>query len=196
MADPISMIAIGGMAASAAGGIVGAIGSLTSGEANANMYNYQAGIARMNANINKQNADYARAAGEVEAQEKGMHTRYVIGEQKVAQGAGNIDVNRGSAAEVRASQHEVGLEEQGIVRSNAARKAYGYEVEAAQAEAQSNVYGMASRQSRTAGRIGAVTSILGAASSVSSKWLDYKTKFGNSSDSNSVDVGSATQMLS
>jgi hypothetical protein len=66
---PFSAVAIGGMAASAAGGILGAGGSMYSGEAQAAQATYQAGVARVNARIAQQDADYARAAGEEEAQQ-------------------------------------------------------------------------------------------------------------------------------
>src|SRR5229473_3599962 len=178
MADPAS-IAMIGMGTSAAGGIVGAIGSAFSGESNARMYEYQANVARMNQQIQKQNADYARSAGEVEAQQSGMKTRFMVGSQKAGQGASGLDVNRGSAVDVRTSQLQVGAEDQAIIRSNAARRAYGYEVEAAQSGAEVGIKGMAASGSRTAGWIGAAGSILGGASSVSSKWLQYSSNFGN-----------------
>ena len=44
MADPVSLAVIG-MGAAAAGGGVSALGSLFSGQAQSNMYNYQAGVA-------------------------------------------------------------------------------------------------------------------------------------------------------
>lgn len=181
MADPVSLsaLAIGGMAAGGAGSIVNAIGQVFSGQSQGNMYAYQAGVATMNKNIALQNADYARIAGEVSAQESGMKTRAVVGEQKAMQGRSGLDVNRGSLVQVRTSQLEVGAEDEAIIRSNAARKAYGYDVEAAQSEAQSRLYTAASSGAKTAGWIGAAGSILGGASSVSSKWLDYQKNFGN-----------------
>jgi len=80
MADPISLsaLAIGGMAASAAGGVVSALGQVMGGQSQGNMYTYQAGVAQMNTQIAKQNADYARVAGEVSAQESGMKTRAMV----------------------------------------------------------------------------------------------------------------------
>lgn len=171
--DPITLTAIS-LGATALGSGVGAVGSIMGGQAQSGMYKYQAGIAQMNQQIAEQDADYSRSVGEVEAQQSGMKTRFQIGNIKAGQSGSGLDVNSGSAALVRKSQHEVGMEDQAVIRSNAAKRAYGYEVEAAQQTAQGQVYKMAAEKSETAGTIGAITSILGGASSVSGKWLQAK----------------------
>ena len=71
MADPASLAAIG-IGSTAAGAITSAFGAQYQGAAQANMYQYQAGVARANATLAKQDATYAREAGETEAQEMGM----------------------------------------------------------------------------------------------------------------------------
>ena len=164
-----------GLGTTAAGGVVGAIGSLLSGEAGSSMYKYQAGVAKINQQIAKQNADWDRKAGEVEAQEAGMKTRAEVGQTKAVQGASGLDVNSGTNVAVRQSETEIGQQNEAIIRSNAAKRAYGFEVEAVQHEAQSNIDVMGAQQAKTAGQIGAVSSILGGASSVSSKWLQGKS---------------------
>lgn len=168
--DPVILTAIS-IGTTALGAGVSAFGSMKSGEAQAGMYNYQASIAKVNQQIAKQNADYALAAGEVEAQRSGMKTRAQIGETRAIQGASGLDVNTGSAARVRTSEAEIGLQDQALIRSNAARRAYGYEVEGEQQKSQASLYGMAAENASSAGKIGALSSILGGASSVSSKWL-------------------------
>lgn len=135
------------------------------------MYNYQAGVAQMNAQIAKQNADYATAAGEVTAQESGMQTRFKIGETVAQQGAGGLAVGSGSNARVVSGEQAIGQQDEAIIRSNAARQAYGYDVQAAQDTAQSQIDQFAASNAKTAGDISAFGSILGAAGSVSSKWL-------------------------
>jgi hypothetical protein len=172
MADPITAIVGGvGLASSVAGGFFGAQGAEYQAQAQANQAQYQAGVARINAQIQKQNADYAIAAGEVEAQQAGIGTRQTVGAERAAFGAGNIDVNSGSAAQVQASEIAVGQENQSIIRANAARRAYGATVEGAMDTAQAGVYDVARTTALEAGDIGAVSSILGAAGSVSTKWL-------------------------
>lgn len=170
MADPFTIAAIG-MGASAAGAGVSAFGAMQQGEAQAGMYGYQAGVAQLNKKIALQNRDYALESGEVEAQRSGLQTRATAGKIKVAQGASGLGVNSGSAPLVRSSQELVGQEDEGIIRSNAARRAYGFETEAINQEAQSNIYKMSGENAKTSGKINAISSILGGVASVSGKWL-------------------------
>ena len=181
MADPVTLAAIG-IGSAAAGGLTSAIGSLFSGQAQSNMYKYQAGVATANAAIAKQDAAYAIASGEVEAQQSGMKTRFQEGATKVGIAAGNIDTSTGSAGKVIASETEIGQENEAVIRANAAKKAYGFEVGAAEDVAQAGAYTVAGETSVTAGDIGAVSSVLGAAGNVSSKWLQASQAFGTGGD--------------
>jgi len=169
MADPISLTAIG---LTAAGAGVGAFGANYKGQAEANMYQYQAGVAQVNQQIALQNADYAIAVGESQSQASGMQTRAQIGETRAQQGAAGLDVNSGSAAAVRDSEEKIGEYNQAVIRSDAAKRAYGYQVEAESQASQAELDRMGAQTSRTSGYINAVSTILGGASSVSNKWLD------------------------
>src|ERR1700689_761919 len=120
--DPVSLTAIS-LAASAAGGGVSAFGALEQGKSQGAIYNYQAGVANLNSQIAKQNADYAVASGEVQAQESGMRTRQQVGGIIAQQGAGGLAIGGGSNARVVSSQQQVGQEDQALIRSNAARAA-------------------------------------------------------------------------
>ncbi len=173
--DPVTLAAIS-LAATAAGGAASATGSIMSGQANAKSYQYQAGIAKMNEQVAKQDADYSRAVGETEAQKSGMATRFTLGKIKAAQSGSGLDINTGSAKAVQESEQEIGSHNEAVIRSTAAKRAYGYEVEAAQASAQGEIYKSAAKNAQTAGYIGAATSILGSASSVSDKWLTAKSR--------------------
>lgn len=174
MVEPISMtaaVAGVGMAATAAGGILGAFGSRAEGQAKSNMYNYQASVAKINEDIAKQNATYAKEVGEREAQKLGMKGRYEVGQAKALQSGRGLDVNTGSNAAVRDSMEMVSAHEQAVARANSAKKAYGYEVEAVSQRAQGTMSRMAAADAERAGELGFYTSLLGTASSVSSKWL-------------------------
>jgi hypothetical protein len=140
------------------------------GQAQSNMYNYQAAVAKMNQKVAQQNAEWEEGTGEVMAQEQGMKTRQVVGEERARFGAGNIDVNSGSAMQVQQSELAVGQESQAIIRANAAHRAYGAEVAGMQDVAQANIYEYSATTSLDAARIGATSSILGAVGSVASKW--------------------------
>lgn len=169
MADPVTLGAIS-LGATAAGAGVSAFGSLYKGSAESDMYKYQASVAALNQKISLQNADYARQAGEVSAQASGLKTKSEMALSRAQFGAGNIAVGSGSASRVIQSEHEIGVQDQNIIRNNAAWKAYGYDVEAAKYGSEVGLYNKAARTSKTSGMIGAVSSILGGAGSVSSKW--------------------------
>lgn len=164
MADPVSLSL---MAVSAG---VSAMGAVQQGQSQAAMYNYQSGVAQMNQQIMKQNADYAVAAGEVTAQEKGMETRFKVGETIAQQGAGGLAVGSGSNARVVSSELAIGQQDQALIRSNAMRQAYGYEVEAAKFGAESTMDQYAAANAKTAGYTKAFGSLLSGAAGVSSKW--------------------------
>lgn len=160
-----------GMAASVGQGIFGAMGAMQQGEAQGQMYGYQAAVARNNAIIAKQNADYSLATGEQKAMISGMKSRQEIGSAIARMGASGVAVGQGSSKDVLESAGKIAMMDQSIIRNNAAREAYGYEVAASGAMAQAGAYEAAGANARQAGGINALSSILGSASSVSSKWL-------------------------
>lgn len=170
MADPFTLTAVS-LGASALSAGVNAAGQYSSGQSQAAMYQYQSQIAQMNAKIADQNADYAVASGEVSAQESGMKTRFQMGQTIAQQGAGGLAVGSGSNARVVQSELAVGQQDQALIRSNAARTAYGYKVQAAADTAQGVLDTTAASNAKTAGEISAFGSLLGGAAGVSSKWL-------------------------
>ena len=169
MAAPVAAVGIG---AAIAGSMVSAYGNYQQGQAGAAEYNYKAGVAKMNQQIATQNANYARYAGEVQAQQEGMKVRSQIAQTRAEQGASNLDVGSGSAAAVQESDWKIGQTDLGTIRSNAAKRAYGYEVEGVQYGAESTLDRYAASESKIAGTTAAIGSLLGGASSVSSKWTD------------------------
>lgn len=217
--DPVS-IGFGVSAATTAlGAITSAEGSKQAGEAKARasmsqaasyeaqakMEEYKAGVARVNKQIAEQNKDYSLKIGETQAQAEGMKTRFQVGEARASGGASGLDVNRGSKARVIESTEAVGEQGQAVVRADAAKRAYGYDVEATNLEAQAKLDEMgasnlrigvagatsAAADYRTAGDIGATASLLGGASSVASKWTQASSAgmFGKSTTDWAGDSG-------
>lgn len=186
MADPISATVAGiGLASNVAGGVIGAIGSEQKGAAESQMYNYQAGVAKVNAQIAQQDANYALASGGVQEQEAGMRERQVIGATRAGFGASNVAGASKNA--VISSEIGVGQQTQGIIAANAAKRAYGFEVGAAGDTATAGADVFAAANAKTAGGIGAVSSILGGVSSVSSKWLQGMPAFGGATSTQATD---------
>ncbi len=119
-----------------------------------------------------------------------MKTRYQIGQTTAAQAASGVDVNKGSGVAVRASEQTVGNFDQAILRSNAAKAAYGYRVEGAMDTEQARVDQFAAANAQKAGYINAASSILGGAGSVADKWLAGQSKglWGGSSSASNFDT--------
>lgn len=168
MAAPV---AIASMAMSVGSSLLGAAGAKRQGEAQAQTLAYQAGVAEMRKKVALQNRDYALAAGETEAQSFGLRARNTMGKIRAAQAASGMDVGSGSAVEVQKGQQKVTDIDMAQIRNNAARKAYGYSVDAAGEEAQANLYRMGESNVREAIPYNVASSLLSGATSVSSKWL-------------------------
>jgi hypothetical protein len=176
MADPATL-ALTMMVTTAIAGATKAGGELFTGFANAASYKYQAGVAAVNERIAKQNAEFSRAVGESKAETSGIKTAQQVGQTKATQGASGFRAGEGSGGEVISSEQMIGEAEQNTIRSNAARAAYGHEVEAINFGAQSKLYSMASTNSKISGTINATSTLLGSASSVGDKWLQYNSTF-------------------
>lgn len=174
MAAPAVIAGIG-MAGTAVGGIIGAMGSKYQGQAQANQFNYQAGVAQVNATVAKQDAAYAEAAGDVESQQAGMKGRAQTGATRVGFGAGNV--SGGSTNRVLASETELTQQNEATIRANSAKKAYGYDVKGAEDIAQAGADTVAAQTSLTSGNIGAISSIIGGATGVTSQYLKYQQYF-------------------
>ncbi len=157
-----------------------AIGSFQQDQAQAESYTMQSNIARINAGIAQQNAAYASQAGNAEAEQAGLKTKFNVAEQKATQGAQGIDVNTGSAVDVRAGQSQAGMLDALTIRSNAARAAYGYENQAFSDTLNSNISKAAATNAKTASYTDAFRSLLGGASSASNASKQWQMASGNS----------------
>jgi hypothetical protein len=175
MADPVTAgIGLLGIGLSAAGGIVGAQGAAYTGQAQKAQADYQAAIAGMNAKLAEADARYAEEAGVSEQVVAGLRGREAVGAIKAGFGAGNIDPTKGSARNVITSQEVVNQFNQEMILANAAKRAYGFRVQAAGDTAQGRLYTLAGQTAETAAGYGVTSSLLGAAGSVSSKYLQAK----------------------
>lgn len=180
MADPISLGMVGISAGSALlGGINSAQGAAAQGASQQAMYNYKAGVALINKQIADQNADYAIKVGESQAQATGIAGRTAVGSQRAVASGSGLDVGSGSKASVIESTQMVAEQNQATVRADAARRAYGYEVQGAQDVAQAGLDTAAGEDAKAASSYKVAGSILGTASSVASKWSTASQAFGS-----------------
>lgn len=117
------------------------------GYGQADMYSAQAQIARNNAILAQRNANVTMGEGEVATSQQQLKNRATIGAITAGEAASGVDVNTGSALDTRASAAEVGQLDALTIRSDYARRAYGFRTQAQQDREQAAIYGAAAQQS-------------------------------------------------
>lgn len=147
-------------AASLVGAGISAIGSIQQGKAAASSAKFNAALSENNAKIAQQNATLAGQEGAANTAIEQQKTRAGVAEIKASQAARGIDVNNGSAVDVRSSAAELGELNAITVRSNAVRQAYGYQTQAASDAAQSQLDKSESAYDSEAGYISAGSTLL------------------------------------
>lgn len=172
--DPASMGAIS-IGSTLLSGAIGGAGASFSADASANAFNFKAGIAKLNADINKQNASWALNSGGIKAANYGLKAGQEIADTKVVQAASGLDVNSGSKSAVRDTQADVAKYDQDLIRADAAHTAHGYEVKAAADSAEAELDRTSASNAGKAGKLGILSSVIGTASSVASKWSQGNT---------------------
>lgn len=167
MADPVTIALTVGAT------IMSAVGQIQQGQAQKQQADYQAAVARNNEQIanNYAKMDMDKAAQDQQNQD--MKTKAMVGNQLSAQGASGLDVGSGSLVDVRTSSAELGKLDSLTAYNNGEKTAYGDKVKATNFAADAQLDKTKGENSMLAGYIGAGSSILGGASSVSSKWSTY-----------------------
>lgn len=186
--DPASL-AIMGMVTGALGTGVSAFGASQAADAKAKAAAYQSQVAANNAKIAQQDATLEIQAGEAVATNIGMKTRAKVGSQKANQGASGIDVNTGSAVDVRAGTEAIGVMDEVNARAEGVKRAWAKEVEAQSATAQSQLLQSESEQDKTAGEFAVAGTLLSGASSVGGSWSKYQTLYGGASPASQLAAG-------
>jgi hypothetical protein len=100
------------------------------GEAERRAAYSQADLAEYNAAVAEIQAKDAQTRGKIEADRFRARTRVFIGEQRAGIAATNVDVGFGSAVDVQADTAFLGELDALTIRTNAAREAWGFRVEA------------------------------------------------------------------
>ena len=158
--DPISL----------AGAAISAGGTLFSGISANRAAKYQAQVAKNNAIIANQNANYAIQAGQVEAERSSLRGASNLANIKAGQAASGIDTHTGSAVDVQESQHMANQQDTALTLNNAALRSYGYRSQAVGYEAQAQLDKSAGTSALIGSGISATGGLLGSASSLGFKW--------------------------
>lgn len=173
MAEPATL-GNAGMTLTGAGTGINVMSKLLGAGASRRQFMYQSHVATLNSKIAEQNAQWARDAGEKENQQFGMKAAQRAGQIKVAQAASGIDVNSAGPEAVRQSQATVDKMDREQLLENAARRAYGHDMEAYSQKTKSAAYRSAAKNADAAGVVGAMTSLVSGATSVADKWYQGK----------------------
>jgi hypothetical protein len=169
----IAPIAAVSLAATAASAAVGGYSAIASSEAAASNANYQAQVARNNQMIADQNAVFATEQGQQQSLAKQQQTAQQISGERAATAASGIDPNTGSSVRIQGSTAALGALDAQTITNNAARTAWGYKNQGMDFGAEAGLLQQQSSQASAAGALGAFSSIIGGASSVSSKWTQF-----------------------
>lgn len=100
---------------------------------------YQARVASNNADIAAQEAKDYTAAGTFEAGRRQIQTAETIGAEKTTTAGNNIDVGSGTPAAIRDATQRVGDLDAAMIRYNAARSAYGANLQASNYRSQATM---------------------------------------------------------
>lgn len=148
-----------------------AFGQLKGGSASAEAARYRAQVAENNAQMYEQAAVRAVQGGEVSSDVEGLRTAQRVGDAKASQAASGIDVNKGTAVDVRAGLAQAGRLDQLTTLNNAQLQGWGYRVKAAQERAQAKLDTMEAGSAVPGAALGAAGTLLGSASALPTKWF-------------------------
>ncbi len=128
---------------------------------------YNAQVAQNNQIVAKQNANLALEQGQQQEETQRIKTGEMMGAIVASQAASGVNPNTGSDLDVRSSAAETGELDADTIRSNSNLQAQNLKYQAA-------MYGSQAQLDTAQGDWGIANSILGGASSVSSKWATWQ----------------------
>jgi hypothetical protein len=155
-----------------AGAGMSMMSAMNQADAQKQQYAYQAQVAANNAIIASQQASVAIQNGQTQEQTQQLKTGQIYGAQRAAMAANGIDLGEGSATDMLATTEFMGKRDQLTIRDNAARQAWGYQVQAQNYTDSSNANN-ATGDAINPFMAGA-TSLLGSATSIAGSWGKYK----------------------
>lgn len=163
-------LALGLLAAGTTAKVVGDIkagnAAEREGAAQQQVQESEAQLADYNASIADQQARDSIERGADEEARFRTSVRGMIGSQRAGFAAGNIDVSYGSAVDVQADAAFLGELDSLTIRTNAAREAWGYKVNATDLRQQADIARKGGRAALEAGRVRKSASRWGAASTL------------------------------
>lgn len=175
VAGLVPLIAAGVSAATAVAGTAVAVNSSEQqAKAQSNAADYNAAVAKNNATLASQNSIVAAQQGDVAQQrayQEGAQREAMV---KAAFGANGIQMNSGSALDLQADQARTTQQNVQAIGYNANVAQVGYLNQQTGFTSQAGLDTAQGQNDITAGNTSALSSIIGGASSVSSKWASFQ----------------------
>ena len=159
--------------AALAGAGLSAVGQISQSRAASQAAAYNAQVATQNAQIATTNANLTGAQGEAAVGVAGAKTRAAAAGELANQGASGLDVNKGSAVDVRASTAEVGELNALTIRSQAAQTAYGYQTQAAGYTGTAALDKFESQADEEGGELKGASTLLGTAANPNYNYMGF-----------------------
>lgn len=181
MCEPISLTAalsLGATALSTGLGVVGMVGQqqaqAQAAQASAAQARYQAQVAEQNRELARRQQADALQRGQVAEENRRRVTAQQIGQQTAALAAQGTDLE-GSPTDILGDTAAAGELDARTVRANAAREAYGYEVQGlGYGNTAAMEYTRAANSTYTPNYLGAGASLLSGASTLADKWRRFQ----------------------
>lgn len=150
-----------------------AVGAIQQGNAASAAAGYNAKVAAQNAELARQNAAFAGAQGEQNVAAVGAENKARLAAIEAQQAASGVDVGSGSFSQVRQSASKLGMLNALNIRSEAARRAYGFQTEATNYDAQSRLSKSQAKSAKIGGYLSAGGAILGGVGKGIDAYQDY-----------------------
>ena len=168
MCDPVTIgvVAVGASALSA-------YGQIQAGQAAKQAGDYNAAIARNNQIIAERQAEDAVKRGDIAADEQRRKTARVLGAQKAAIGASGVALDSGTPMDIFGDTAAFGELDALTIKSNAARDAYGYQVQGMNFEAEGAMARTRGTNAQRASYIQAGSTLLGGAAQGGDMYMRY-----------------------
>ena len=161
-----------GLAASLASTAFGVYGSIQQGKAAEQQANYQAQVSRNNAITSQRQAADAIERGKIEEDQHRKKVQQLLGSQRAGISGSGFDLGDDTSLSILGDTAAMGELDALTIRNNAAREAWGFEVQGSNYTAEAGLAKMRGQNAKTASMWQAGGDLLGGAAKFAT---DYKT---------------------
>lgn len=158
------------------GAAVAAYATYSQGQQQSKIASANANIASQNAAINNQNAIVAENQGAAAGAAQELKARQANSTLRASAGSNGLDVNSGTVGALQDQNTSMGEFNALTSRNNAAREAWGYQVQATNSTNQANIDQFSSKSDAMNGYLGAGAQLITGAGSAGSNYIKLTGK--------------------